>query len=256
MAGLLLKDHDRPTIGDAAIVTTHGPGPLVCSSICCNAAVGGLNVTAVESALDLGVAMVFLPTSSAENDRRFWGADGEPPQDGEDEPLLATGDEAVTSQVRAILAAAATVGVPVATGHLSAQEVSAVVAAGADLGSQIVVTHAPVFTGSELNELAGWVAAGATLELAAAFCCGGPDLPSRVVRSADADAAIIEAVGADSVVLSSDLGFARGPEPVEGFARYLGELLAVGVPEAALRQMTSDNPRRLIAVPAEGSDVG
>jgi microsomal dipeptidase-like Zn-dependent dipeptidase len=239
MAGVLLKEHDRSTVGDAAIVSAHGPGPRAYGSLCCNAAVGGVNLQAVEAALELGAAMIFLPTSSARNDRRRNGL----PDDG---AIAATTDGALTPDVEAILSAAARAGVPVATGHLDRDEVSAVIAGTARVGGQVVVTHAPVFTGCDLSDLAAWAAAGAVLELSAAFCCGGGAMQREFAREVDEDAAIIEHVGAAAVVLSSDLGWAAAVEPVDGFIDYLDRLRAAGISEQSLRTMVADNPARLL----------
>jgi hypothetical protein len=253
MAGLLLKDHDRSTIGDAAIVSRHGRGPRAYSSICCNVSMGGINPSVVRAALDLGVSLIFLPTNSALNDHVRSGESGGPESAGGDDWLTALRDGVLTADTAAIIAVAAEHGVPVATGHLSAVEIDAVIAHAGNVGARVIVTHAPVFTGAGLDALARWVDAGATLELAAAFCAGG--LVSRSQsRTIEADAEIIETVGPAHVVLSSDLGFAAGPTPVDGLVDYLSELLAAGIPDTAVREMTSRNPRALIDPTGKDAD--
>ena len=252
MAGVLIKDHDRATVADAALVNAHANSTKIFASVCCNAAVGGLNPRAATTAIQMGAAMVFLPTTSAGNDHRFWRAAGQSIAGDEehDEPdlcVLSGAPADLAPEVLAILTACAASGVPVATGHLGIDEIDAVVTAAGSLGAQVVVTHAPVFTGADDDVLRRWADAGATLELAAVFCCGGAHMPSAVARDANADAAIIEAVGPRSVVLSSDLGLALAPPPTEGLAAYIEELLALGVRDTDIRMMTADNPRRLLA---------
>jgi microsomal dipeptidase-like Zn-dependent dipeptidase len=57
---------------------------------------------------------------------------------------------------------------------------------------------------------------------------------------------LIEAVGPDAVILSSDFGQVHNPDPVEGFSHYLERLHGAGMGLAALRTMICDNPRRLL----------
>jgi predicted metal-dependent TIM-barrel fold hydrolase len=71
-------------------------------------------------------------------------------------------------------------------------------------------------------------------------------MQADVARDVEDDAAIIEHVGAQAIVLSSDLGWAAAVEPVDGFADYLGRLRAIGIGEDAVRTMVTENPARLL----------
>jgi hypothetical protein len=257
MGGVLLKDHDRPTMGDAHLVNREAPTPFrAYGSVCLNASVGGLNAAAVESAIALGTAAVFLPTDSAANDHSFWNRHA-----GEmkhvhvsEEPrrwtaqLRTLDDEAtLRPEVEEVLRLCAAAGVLVCTGHLGADEIDVVVQRAAAHGARVVVTHAPVLTEADDDVLRRWAAAGALLELAYVFCCPDAHLPDFLRRHVAGEAALIERIGPASFVLSTDLGQEGNPTPAHGLLEFVDGLLAEGLTEDALATMVRDNPLRALA---------
>ena len=258
MRGLLLKDHDRSTVPDAWHANVLDNGVRAAGAVCLNAPLGGLNPAAAEAAIEMGAAAVFLPTDSAHNDGDFWGQVLEDPAQrtavvGERHArqftsrLVAT-DHAgrVVPAVRDVIGLCADAGALVCTGHLSAVEVTAVVDECANRGARVAVTHAPVFTQADADLMARWAEAGALLELVAIFCCGSPLLPTSVWRSYAGEAALIDRVGADAFVLSTDLGQRGNPSPAEGLATFIEGLLGEGISESDIVTMSHVNPARAL----------
>jgi hypothetical protein len=56
----------------------------------------------------------------------------------------------------------------------------------------------------------------------------------------------IKAVGPRSTVISTDLGQANNPAPVEGLRAYASGLLAAGLTRDELRLVAAENPSRLV----------
>jgi len=70
MKGILVKDHQFPSMASVEIVKSclgESRKIFIGSSLVLNHEVGGLNVAAVETAINMGVNMVWLPTISTEN---------------------------------------------------------------------------------------------------------------------------------------------------------------------------------------------
>ena len=259
MRALLFKDHDRSTVADAWHANTAGRRVEGAGAVCLNAPSGGLNPAAAEAAVATGARAVFLPTDSARNDGDFWARHLEDP--GERSAVLGEArrrfpdrigvlgpDGALVRPVADVIDICATAGALVCTGHLGADEVTAVVDECARRGARVSVTHAPVFTGAGPDRLAAWARAGALLELVAVFCCGWERLPASVRRSYALDASLIDAVGASAFTLGSDLGQVGNPSPAEGLAAFVEGLLGEGVSEDDVEVMTRKNPARALGL--------
>lgn len=260
MAGALLKDHDRDTIADAHFVNRRADSSFNCySSVCLNAPAGGLNASAVESAARMGVNAVFLPTNSAHNDAEFFGRHlgpaharselvGETPR--RFTPLFSVLDNGgtLTPDAVNVLEACAESSVTVCTGHLSAAEVDAVVHLAAARDLRVVITHAAVFTEATPDQLKAWTDSGAYAEFVYTFCCDVKGRPPILRRSVAGEAALIEMLGPERVILSTDLGQTGRAPPAEGLAMFASGLLAEGIPETALRSILHDNPRRALGL--------
>jgi hypothetical protein len=259
MRAVLLKDHDRTTVADAFLTNKLGTGVEAAGSVCLNAPNGGLNPAAAEANIKLGTRAVYFPTDSAANDGHYWARHLDP---GE-EKSHSTGEGArkFTAQLGVLDASGALVqealdiisvcaagGALVCTGHLSTDEVTAVVDECGRQGARVSVTHAPSFTEASPDHLAKWAAAGAYLELVAVFCCGGNHLPTSLKRSYAMDAGLIDAIGASAFTLSSDLGLIGSPSPPEGLATFIDGLMGEGISQADIEIMTRVNPARALGL--------
>lgn len=58
----------------------------------------------------------------------------------------------------------------------------------------------------------------------------------------------IKLIGAEHFVLSTDLGRSLDPDPVEGYKKFISELRARGISEAAIETMSRTNPGNLLDI--------
>lgn len=258
MLGALFKDHDRATIADCHYVNRRAQTRFEAyASICLNDTVGGLNPSAVETAARLGARAVFLPTNSAANDGRVWrqgpGSSnarldtvGEAPRRWATSLSILDSSGELTEEATAVIEACVDAKITLCTGHLGEVEITALLEALADRELQVLVTHAPSFTGASVGSLRRWADLGALLELVYVFSCSSISLPSNLRRSVQMDASLIETIGAEHFVLSTDLGQAAAPPPPEGLAIFISGLLSEGISESDIRLMVRQNPWRLI----------
>ena len=86
--------------------------------------------------------------------------------------------------------------------------------------------------------------AGALIEFVAGSLAT-PDAAARMDRYAQA----IRAVGAESCVLSSDLGQRGNALPPDGLAAFLAALRSRGLSDQDLDRMSKRNPARLLGLP-------
>lgn len=259
LAGFVVKSHYVPTAERAASARAAVPGADVRGAITLNASVGGMNPVAVEIAARSGATVVWMPTVDSANQRRGHARDPEgarPPMwaalqrelrdrgiAADPVPVLDE-DGQVTEATRQVLALIAEHGLTLATGHLSAGEIMAVVAAARQAGvTRIVVTH-PEFTSQR-------VAAQAQRELAArgAFLERCFTTPHTGKVSWDDLFASIRGAGPEHSVISSDLGQPFNPPVEDGLALMADRLLAAGFTDAEVRAMIVRNTRRLMGVP-------
>jgi hypothetical protein len=240
---IVLKSHDSPTALLAAALDDVVAGTRVLGGICCDREVGGLNPAAVETALRLGAAVVWLPTLTSHQDHQAGIAD----QLGLPGPGIRVVDDdgALLPETHAILDLVHEHDAVLATGHVSAAEHFAVARAYAARG-KVLVTHAmeelagPNLSAAECVELA---ALGAHIELCALTCTG-----FLATRPPAELAACARAVGFERVTLASDFGQARNPRPVAGLQTFADALWADGIGDDDLRRMACANPAALVGI--------
>jgi hypothetical protein len=251
LAGFVLKSHYLPTAERAAVVRAAVPGADVLGAITLNRAVGGMNPVPVEIAARSGARVVWFPTVDSVNQRTSRAqapAGAKPPlwaalqrelrDDGIDPPPVAvlSEDGAVRRDVLDVLRLIAKHDLVLATGHLSAGEILAVVRAAADTGvRRIVVTH-PEFTSQRLTleqqqELAGL---GAYLERCFTTPYTGKVTWDLMIEN-------IRRAGPRHSLLSSDLGQPANPPVEDGLALMADHLLAAGISEDDVHQMAVTN---------------
>jgi adenine deaminase len=105
----------------------------------------------------------------------------------------------------------------------------------------VMVTHALTNPGGPLtlSEIQQAAKLGAYIELV----YGG--LSEDLLRR---DAEVIRAVGASSVVLSTDLGQPNNPLHTDGLLAFYKALIAHGIAEADIVQMSRTNPAKLLGL--------
>ncbi|MDA0140388.1 DUF6282 family protein [Solirubrobacter deserti] len=255
LAGFGLMSHYTATAERAAVVNAAVGAPMAVGSIVLNHAVGGLNATAVEVAARQGARFVWLPTvsSTGEFDKveraqlhgnvpvwvrfeRELREAGAPPRavpvlDAERAPLPA---------LRAVLDVVARHGLVLATGHLSRDEIFAVVDAAVDAGVETVVVTNPEFPSHRVGpaDQQRLAERGAFFQRALTTPYTGKCTWEHVFEAT-------RAVGAARTVWGSDLGQVFNPPAEDGLAILADRFLAAGFSEEEIRVMAVENTRRL-----------
>ena len=253
MAGFVLKSHYGSTAERASVVRTAVPGVGVLGAIALNRAVGGINPLAVEIAAREGARTVWLPTVDSVNEshEREAPAGAKVPvwvklqlelrEQGIEIPPVPVVNESngtVLPEVREVLDMIARHGMVLATGHLSRDEIFAVVEAAVESGIEnIVVTH-PEFPSQDLSvedqiALAG---PGALLERCFTTPHTGKVTWERWIEN-------IRAAGPENSVLSTDLGQVFNPPVEDGMALMVDRLLDAGFGEEEVYVMAVVNTR-------------
>jgi hypothetical protein len=256
LAGFGLTSHYTATAERAAVVNAAAGERLATGAIVLNDAVGGLNATAVEVAAREGARFVWLPTVSSVGEfAKVQRADGNgnvPVWVRFELELRAAGARpravpvlddagAPLPALLAVLEIVARRGLVLMTGHLSRDEVFAVVDAAVAAGVAHVVVTNPEFPSHTLSPadqqaLAG---KGALLQRALTTPYTGKCAWEQVF-------AATRAVGARHTVWGSDLGQVFNPPVEDGLALMADRHLEAGFSEQEVRMMAVENTRRLL----------
>ena len=237
MRAIILKNHQYCTAPLAAIVGEAVPDIAVVGSICLNVEAGGLNPDVVETAAKLGAKIVWMPTRSSNYDYMH--------------NKMRTGGISILDEngkllpsVEKILDIAKHYKMVVATGHLPVNEAFVLVETAESKGIfKIVATHAlgwkvdTYFTIAQQRRIADM---GAFVEY-----CFVTTLPEGGLNPKDMVAAIKD-VGVVRCILSTDLGQANNPAPVEGMRMMIMSMLNNGLTEKEIEIMVKTNPARLL----------
>jgi hypothetical protein len=254
MAGFVLKSHYGSTAERASVVRAAVSGVEVLGAVSLNRAVGGMNPLAVEIAAREGARTVWLPTVDSVNESHEREA---PPgakvpvwvklqlelrEAGlEIEPVpVVDADGAALPETRAVLAMIARHRMVLATGHLSRDEIFAVVDAAREEGvDEIVITH-PEFPSQNMpvEDQRALADRGALLERCFTTPHTGKVTWERWIEN-------IRATGAENSVLSTDLGQVFNPPVEDGMALMVDRLLAAGIDEQEVYVMAVANTRRV-----------
>lgn len=249
---VVLKSHHLVTADRASLVNRLVTGIEVLGGIALNPhACGGINPLAVEVAATVGGRVVWMPTFAAASHVRHTSHDSGGPLAvlgravGSGIEILDSAGR-VHGSVSEVLDVMAAHGMTLATGHLSATEILALVPHARERGvERAIVTHPEMpcvglsyAAQRDLASMSGiWFERVYVLTL--------PPFQGSLAQVLEA----VDQVGVDSTILATDLGQVGNPNPVQGMADYLVALHALGVPEGDLRLMTRTNPARALDLP-------
>jgi hypothetical protein len=255
LAGFGLKSHYTSTAERARVVSEAVPEVDTIGAITLNRAVGGLNAVAVEIAAREGARIVWFPTVSSENEQHeVLAADpnGKVPvwvrfelelRDAgvAPEPVpVVDASGALLPEAHEVIAAIARHDLVLATGHLSRDEIFAVVDAAAEAGvGRIVVTH-PEFPSQRISveDQCALAERGALMERAFTTPYTGKCSWEQVFAAS-------RAVGVERTVWSTDLGQVFNPPVEDGLALMADRFLGAGFGEEEVRTMAVANTRLL-----------
>jgi len=254
MRGLVLKNHVTMTADRAVLVMKMVPGIEIFGGIVLNNAVGGINPAAVEWMHRMSGGrgkVVWLPTFDADMHIKTL-------VDPKGSGIVVAPGGVVTPQLEEVLKIIARENLVLATGHIHAEEVMAVVKRARELGvKNILVTHAltniPGLTLEQAKEVARM---GAYIEYCYLQSMTGPDAQHawmkhwKKVTLKDV-AKVVADVGADHVVLSTDLGQHANMTHPDGMEDMITGLRKEGVSQADIDLMVKKNPARLLGLKIE-----
>lgn len=243
MRAIVLKNHYAPTVQAAYLVSQIVPGIQIFGAIALDRAVGGVNPEAVRQAAAFKgkkLRVVWMPTFDSENDVTF---------SKQNRPFASVQrDGKLLPETMEVLKIIARENIVLATGHSSAAEDLLLVREAKKLGiNHIIVTHplakAQHMTIPEMQEAAKM---GAYIEL-----CGASLLPTQDPNGkipVEVYVNVIRSVGADHVILSSDLGQAINPVHTDGWKLFLDILRKKGISDKELDTMDKTNPAALLGL--------
>jgi hypothetical protein len=251
MRGLVLKNHVVTTADRAATAMEAVPGIEIWGGIVLNNSVGGINPAAVEWMHRMSGGrgkVVWLPTFDSDKHVKTL-------VDRNKSGIVVAPDGKVTPQMDEVLKIIARENLLLATGHVHAEEVVAVTRRARELGvKNIIVTHGltniPGLTMEQAKEV---TAMGAVIEICYLQFMTGPDAQYAWMKHWNQVAtaqvvAAVKALGADSLVLSTDLGQQGMMTPPDGIENAIAALKGAGIAQGDIDKMMKSNPARLLGL--------
>lgn len=254
MAGIVLKTHCWPAPGLARELNALYDDFSVYPSVTLNMTAGGVHPWVVEMAAAQGARVIWLPTWSAANDHESgqgFGAIAETYvpllhtelDDGAYYQLL-NKDGMLKDEVKECIALCKEKDLVLCTGHISGEESAAVGEFAAAIHySKVVLTHARSRCAfNTFEQIRNFTAMGHYVEF-----CALNVAPLHTSISIDEMKYVINAIGPDHVVLSTDFFFDWVPSIPQQLYTVLGCLQADGVPYEALKIMAA-TPRHIMGL--------
>lgn len=254
MSGYAIKSHYFCTSERAELIRELYPQCDAVGTITLNSSVGGINPAAVEMACRSGIKLVWFPTCDSENEQSFvFGGKAkilpywakiliQLREEGISNPTISiVKNGKLTENTLQVLDIIAKYDVILATSHISHEETFLLLKEAQARGvKRIVVTHVDFpntfYTVEEQKELVKY---GAFMEHCyTTFATGKVDFGTTLEQ--------IRAIGADHVILSTDLGQKTAKYPDEGMQEFAEKLLENGFSEAEIHKMAVENPRWLL----------
>jgi len=245
LRGIVIKSQMWPSTANVYHLTQRVQGIECFASITLNSIAGGLSPMAVEAAYRQGAKVIWLPTWSshhrqAESGFRTMMKTWFPSITHESGLTCLDASGNLKEEVRDIIGLAKDLNMVLCTGHISPQESLAVARECSRIGfTQFIFTH-PLSksVGADFEEIKAMAALGAYIEICALNIFYGNDLTKAIN--------IINELGANRCILSTDaFGEWVPPEP-EFFRMLMAYLLLSGVSEEDIRTMVRDNPTTLL----------
>lgn len=251
MRGIVLKNHVAETASRAALVMKVVPGIEVFGGIALNRAVGGINPDAVEwmhRTYGSRGKVVWLPTFESDKHVKTFS---KPDAVG----LTVAPGGKVSPEMEAILKIIARENLLLATGHIHPEEVLAVVAKGKELGvKNMLVTHGltnvPGLSMAQAKQVAdmGGVIEVCFLQFLAGANAPLPFLTHWTQINAKHVAQAVKEIGANAVVISSDLGQSGNMTHPDGLEAAIAAMKREGITDADIDTMMRKNPARLLGL--------
>ncbi|MDU1910936.1 DUF6282 family protein [Fusobacterium sp.] len=239
LGGVLIKNHYEPT-GARALLMNYSKKykTKAYGGIVLNWPVGGLNPYALESSLNLGASIVWMPTRDAYNcllhgdmEGDFFKRPGIKILNEKDQLLPAVYD---------IFDIVSKYGVPLATGHISAKESIILCKEGRKRNIKMVLTHPewertymPLEKQKELAEI------GVKIEKCWYNIAESNCTVEHMIRT-------IREIGTENIYISTDRGQVERKKPIEEFINFVEVLLKNNFKEEDIKNLICNVPKFLI----------
>ena len=251
MLGFVIKNHVVTTADRAALVMQQVPGIEVWGGIVLNKSVGGVNPSAVEWMHRMSGGrgkVVWLPTFDSDKHVKTL-------VDKNKSGLVVTANGNVTPEMEEVLKIIARENLILATGHVSADEILVVVKRAKELGvKNILITHGLTnIPGLSMEQAKQVAAMGAKIEICYLQFMTGPDAQYKWMThwekvDANAVAKAVREIGAEHLVLSTDLGQQGMMTPPDGVENEIAAVKAAGVSQSDIDTMMKKNPAKLLGL--------
>lgn len=241
MRAIVLKNHYVPTADDAYLVRKIVPGIEVFGGIDLNRTVGGINPAAVENMAHITGGYGRMVWMTSFDSRAQVEAEKGTKQP---RPFVAvTKNGELLPAVKQVIAIIAKYNLVLETGHNYPDEILAMLReANRDGVKHMVVTHAmmaPIHM--NVSQMKQAAAMGAYIE----FVYNGLIGFYKEFTFEDY-AKAIKAVGAEHVILASDMGQIANPVHTEGLKRFYAGLLKAGISQPEIDMMARTNPAKVL----------
>jgi hypothetical protein len=253
MRAVCLKTHNFPTAPMALLARKAVPDIDIFGSIACNLEVGGVNPSAVEAAIKYEARQIWLPTIDSTNHAKVTGSVGQHGRGltikggisdfARNKPrlFLLDADGALVPELQTVFEMVANADVILNLGHISFQEMKAIVPAARQCGVKRIVCDHPFFSHLSLAQQLELADRGVWINFTA-----GELLP-RWWRVSVADfAAAIRQVGVKRSVISSDCGQLHNPPMVEALRITCQLLLEEEFTSEDIKILLHHNPASLL----------
>ena len=242
---IVIKGHHCATVARAALCnaynrSTFDSNPFVMyGGLALNYEVGGLNPKAVQTALEMGAKVIWLPTVDAENDRRKHGRSG---------GIRMTDDRGVpTSELRRIFTLIKEYDAVLATGHISPNEIRCVVDSARNIGVRKVVLTHPEYWVVDMS-LESQKELVLDYDVILERCFMQPLKSGKWISNAERNLDAIRKLGAESTILSTDCGNPATPPWEISMQQYLQFMADHNVSQEKLRSMVQTTPARRLGL--------
>jgi len=251
MLGFVIKNHVVTTADRAALVMQQVPGIEVWGGIVLNKSVGGVNPSAVEWMHRMSGGrgkVVWLPTFDSDKHVKTL-------VDKNKSGLVVIANGNVTPEMEDVLKIIARENLILATGHVSAEEILVVVKRAKELGvKNILITHGLTnIPGLTMEQAKQVTAMGAKIEICYLQFMTGPDAQYKWMThwekvDANAVAKAVREIGAEHLVLSTDLGQQGMMTPPDGVENEIAAVKSAGVSQSDIDTMMKKNPAKLLGL--------
>ena len=236
LRAVLLKNHFTSTADRAALAAQLVPNLHVFGGVALNRSIGGINPEAVRQMAAFSGErgkVVWLPTFDSE----FYVT-----REGSSDPFVSVlEDGRPVADLIEVFSLVAENDLVLAMGHSSPEEVLALIPVAREQGVEtILVTH--VFgQDATLRQIRQMAAAGAIMELDWLAAYTNPLLLDDYVE-------VIQSVGAESFIISSDFGQEGNPDHATGMRDFIAALRSREINQEQIDTMAKYNPASLLGL--------